>query len=52
MPSMRPSQYAMQQRSDGGPFLRFEREDLGGDAEEEFEPLESDSGFEMARDDI
>lgn len=27
MPSMRPSQYAMLQRSDDGPFLRFERED-------------------------
>lgn len=52
MPSMRPSQYAMQQRSDGGPFLRFEREDLVGDSEEESDPLESDSGFEMARDDL
>mgnify|MGYP003435995959 CR=1 FL=1 len=28
MPSMRPSQYAMQQRTDGGPFLRIERDDL------------------------
>lgn len=52
MPSIRPSQYAMQQPSDGGPFLRFEREDLEGDAEEEFEPIESDDGFEMTRDDI
>lgn len=49
---MRPSQYAMQQRSDGGPFLRFESEDLEGNEEEELGPLESDSGFELTRDDI
>lgn len=31
MPSMRPSQYAMQQRIDDGPFLLFEREEYLGE---------------------
>lgn len=52
MPSMRPSQYAMQQRSDGGPFLRIEREDLEYDPEEELETQESESGYELALDEI
>lgn len=51
MPSMRPSQFAMQQRSDGGPFLRFEFDDHGEDLEEDdFAPPESIGGFEMEGD--
>lgn len=50
MPSMRPSQFAMQQRSDGGPFLRFEFDDHGEDLEEDdFAPPEI-GGFEMEGD--
>lgn len=41
MPSMRPSQYAMQQRADGGPFLRFDNGVARGLSEEELEALES-----------
>lgn len=51
MPSMRPSQYAMQQRTDGGPFLRIEREDFEH-AQEELEAHESESGFEWDQDEI
>lgn len=48
MPSMRPSHYAMQQRSDDGPFLLFLREDLSEQYEVEArsEP-QSDSGFDL-----
>ena len=41
MPSMRPSQYAMQQRVDGGPFLRFDHGEARGLSEGELEQLES-----------
>ena len=41
MPSMRPSQYAMQQRVDGGPFLRFDNGEARGLSEGELEALES-----------
>lgn len=41
MPSMRPSQYAMQQRSDGGPFLKFDNGEARGLSEAELEALES-----------
>ncbi|EPJ8755481.1 Shedu immune nuclease family protein [Pseudomonas putida] len=41
MPSMRPSQYAMQQRSDGGPFLRFDNGEARGLSEQELEAFES-----------
>jgi len=41
MPSMRPSQYAMQQRADGGPFLRFDNGEARGLSEGELEALES-----------
>ena len=41
MPSMRPSQYAMQQRVDGGPFLRFDHGEARGLSEGELEELES-----------
>lgn len=48
MPSMRPSQYAMQQRIDDGPFLRFEHEDIGADAQGKTPSLpESESDFEL-----
>lgn len=51
MPSMRPSQYAMQQRTDDGPFLRFEREDYIGEFEEDMpSPHQADSGFEPEED--
>lgn len=52
MPSMRPSQYAMQQRTDGGPFLRFDLEDARGLTEEELETLESSDGYESLSDEI
>lgn len=41
MPSMRPSQYAMQQRTDGGPFLRFDNGETRGLSEQELEAIES-----------
>ncbi|WP_347929179.1 Shedu immune nuclease family protein [Pseudomonas helvetica] len=41
MPSMRPSQYAMQQRADGGPFLRFDNGEARGLSQGELEALES-----------
>lgn len=41
MPSMRPSQYAMQQRTDGGPFLRFDNGEAKGLSKEELEAIES-----------
>lgn len=41
MPSMRPSQYAMQQRVDGGPFLRFDHGEARGLSAGELEELES-----------
>ncbi|EOV0931917.1 Shedu anti-phage system protein SduA domain-containing protein [Pseudomonas aeruginosa] len=41
MPSMRPSQYAMQQRSDDGPFLRFDNGEARGLSEAELEAFES-----------
>lgn len=51
MPSMRPSQYAMQQRSDDGPFLLFEREDYLGEFEEDVpSPHHEDDGFEPEED--
>lgn len=48
MPSMRPSQYAMQQRTDDGPFLLFLREHLSEqfDVEAPSEP-QSHGGFEL-----
>jgi hypothetical protein len=52
MPSMRPSQYAMQQRTDGGPFLRFDLEDTGVLTEEELEALDSGSEYESLSDEI
>lgn len=42
MASLRPSQYAMQQRTDGGPFLRFDLEDALTLSEEEIAEMESD----------
>lgn len=51
MPSMRPSQYAMQQRIDDGPFLLFEREEYLGEFEEDVpSPRHADSGFEPEED--
>lgn len=51
MPSMRPSQYAMQQRTDDGPFLLFEREDFIGELEEDVpSPHHAESGFEPEED--
>lgn len=51
MPSMRPSQYAMQQRTDGGPFLRIECEDVEHDIEG-LEAQEKESGLEWGQDEI
>lgn len=51
MPSMRPSQYAMLQRSDDGPFLRFERDDYLLELEaDEPSPHQADDGFEPEED--
>lgn len=51
MPSMRPSQYAMQQRSDDGPFLRFELDEHGYSlGSGNFDPPESVGGFEVESD--
>jgi hypothetical protein len=52
MPSMRPSQYAMQQRSDGGPFLRFDLDDTGTLSEEELDPRDSGEEYESMADEI
>ena len=52
MPSMRPSQYAMQQRTDGGPFLRFDLEDARILTEEELEAIESDSEYEPISEEV
>ncbi|MFJ2323200.1 Shedu immune nuclease family protein [Pseudomonas sp. NPDC087817] len=52
MPSLRPSQYAMQQRTDGGPFLRIERDDLEYDTDEVNAPQEGDGEFEWGMDQI
>ena len=52
MPSMRPSQYAMQQRTDGGPFLRFDLEDTGALSEEELSAIESDEEYESIGEEI
>jgi hypothetical protein len=52
MPSMRPSQYAMQQRTDGGPFLRFDLEDARILTEEELEAIESDSEYESISEEV
>ncbi|MEJ5279810.1 Shedu anti-phage system protein SduA domain-containing protein [Pseudomonas sp. MYb541] len=41
MSSMRPSQYAIQQRTDGGPFLRFDNGEARGLSEQELEAIES-----------
>ncbi|WP_338524319.1 Shedu immune nuclease family protein [Pseudomonas batumici] len=51
MASMRPSQYTMQQRTDGGPFLRFERDDIEYDPAEDDAPA-GDDEFEWDADEI
>lgn len=45
MPSMRPSQYAMQQRTDGGPFLHIDLNDAIA-ITEEMKPVESEDEYE------
>lgn len=52
MPSIRPSQYAMQQRSDGGPFIRFDLDDAGPLSQEELDPLDSGDECESVADEI
>ncbi len=47
MPPIRPSQCAMQQRADGGPFLRFDNSEARGLSEGELEALESGEYDEM-----
>ena len=46
MPSMRPSQYAMQQRTDGGPFLKIDLDDVVTLTEEERKIIVSDDDYE------
>ena len=52
MPSMRPSQYAMQQRTDGGPFLRIDLDDVVVLTEDERKIIESDDEYEAFSDEI
>ncbi|NWA44110.1 DUF4263 domain-containing protein [Pseudomonas reactans] len=52
MPSMRPSQYAMQQRTDGGPFLRVDLDDAVVLTEEELKVVESGGEYESINDEI
>lgn len=52
MPSMRPSQYAMQQRTDGGPFLRIDLSDAVVLTEEELKAVELGEEYESISDEI
>lgn len=52
MPSMRPSQCAMQQRTDGGPFLRIDLSDAVVLTEEELKAVESGDEYESISDEI
>lgn len=52
MPSMRPSEYAMQQRTDGGPFLRIDLNDAITVTEEELKAVESEDEYESISDAI